>query len=188
MPAGLSLNWELVKSHDEHIQVVWHLHERTPLSAIPHAKPGQSTPSAVQAMLLLVPLHSAPVAAVPPLPVPAALDDVPAVLDDVPAALDDVPALLPPVELLPETLLVVPDVLAVLPVLPVPPSPSSGVLALEQPNAPEIRRNPTDAIPAYTLIMIASLFATVAIAITSFTKSEGDHRRERDEVLVRLGD
>jgi hypothetical protein len=55
-------------------------------------------------------------------------------------------------------LLVVPDVLLVLPVPLVPPSPSSGVLALEQPNAPEITRNPTDAMPAYALIMIASLF------------------------------
>jgi hypothetical protein len=70
----------------------------------------------------------------------------------------DVPAPLPPdgVLFVPAVLLGVPAVLVVLPLFPLPPAPSSGVFALEQPAAPEIRRNPTDAMLAYTLIMIAS--------------------------------
>jgi hypothetical protein len=109
-------------------------------------------------MPLFVPLHSTGTPEVPPVPleVPAVDDDVPAVDDDVPAVDDDVPALLPPALLpVPALVLVVPEVLLGAPLL-LPPLPSSGVLALEQPAAPEIRRNPTDAIPAYTLIMIAS--------------------------------
>jgi hypothetical protein len=110
-------------------------------------------------MPLFVPLHSIGTPDVPPvpLPVPAVADVVPAVADVVPAVADVVPALLPPeLLLMPATMLAEPDVLVVPAVVPLPPSPSSGVFALEQPAAPEIRRNPTDAIPAYTLIMIAS--------------------------------
>jgi hypothetical protein len=90
---------------------------------------------------------------------PPVVAAVPAVGDAVPAAEDDVPASLvvPPIGSTVEPPEVVPfpavDEL-------VPPPPSSGVSALEQPETAANTRNPTDAMPAYTLIMETSLFET----------------------------
>lgn len=113
----------------------------------------------MQAIPVLMLLQAAPPGAtpVPPVPVPAVLLVVPAVLLPVPAVL----LVVPPLELPPGgTTLVVPEVeVLFVPAveLELPPAPSSGVLALEQPALPANTRNPTDAMLAYTLIMIASL-------------------------------
>jgi hypothetical protein len=113
----------------------------------------------MQAIPVLMPLQAVVLGAPPPLPVPAVgVLLVPAVgvlLVPAVGVLLEPPSLeLPPIGITPEPeLLFVPAV-----ELPVPPSlSSSGVLALEQARPPAKTRNPTDAMLAYTLIMISSL-------------------------------
>ncbi len=173
MSAGLSLNGEFVKSQLAHIHVDMHLQERVPLSAMPHARFGQSVPSGMHAMPVLMPLHAAlaapPVLAMPAVPLPVPPEAVPAVLDAVPASELDVPAVLDelPPSLLPVPAMggttVVPDVPVLVFPVPdeeLPPEPGSGVSALEQPEPKASAKMPTDAMPAYTLIMETSLFET----------------------------
>jgi hypothetical protein len=153
--AGLSLNGEFEKSHAMHIQVEAHMQLRVPESAKPQGRFGQLTPSAVQAMFVLMPLHSAPVAA-PPVPAPAvALPPV----AGVPAVLGVPPAAAPAVLGVPPEGITPPPAPALGLPADAPPAPSSGVSALEQP-AVRPTSNPTDAMPAYTLIMESSLFET----------------------------
>jgi hypothetical protein len=139
-----------------------HLQARVPLSARPQLKPGQSVPSGVQAIPVLMPLQAGlvtpplpPLLAAPPDAAPAPLL-VPAELLLLPAELELVPPL--SLEVPPIGTTVVPALPLLLPAPEelVPPLPSSGVLALLQPRAPDSTRNPADAKHAYTLIMTTS--------------------------------